>query len=62
MRSINIVTNFVLVCLLVVQQFSLMDLKKEILDAKLKILELESKLQPSSNVPVDRIFSENTCT
>lgn len=58
------ITNITLVCLLIAQQFSLMYLKKEILAAQLKILELQSKLELLSNVPINTnpVLNQNACT
>ena len=58
------ITNITLVCLLIAQQFSLIYLKKEILAAQLKILELQSKLELLSNVPINTnpVLNQNACT
>jgi hypothetical protein len=44
-KKTNRISNVVLVCMLIAQQFFLSNMRKEILDAQSKILELENKIQ-----------------
>ena len=59
MRSIKWIVNITLAYMLIRQHYSLISLQKEVLDAQLKILELQNKLGLS---PVDQILKQDTYT